>query len=95
MEANRRLAGLETSVLSVLSALQSQPQDFVERSEAFAGVMDDYGKEVQTTAWNQRFLDSLYFPRFQSRHNEAHSNTFTCMFHDTIAEGGTPRKFVY
>ncbi|KAK8001552.1 hypothetical protein PG991_013774 [Apiospora marii] len=86
METNRRLAGLEMNVVQILSALKSHPETFVEQSEILTATAGDYSAEVKSTDWNQRFIQSLYYPRFQSRHDAiptAHAKTFEWTLSDT------------
>lgn len=93
METNRRLAGLETNVLQVLSALKSHPEAFAEQSETLAAIIGDYSEEAEATAWNQRLIESLHHRKFRSRHDSispAHAETFGWILDDT--EGGEEKS---
>ncbi|KAK6849217.1 hypothetical protein PG995_013050 [Apiospora arundinis] len=97
METNRRLASLETNVRQVLNALGSEPRILYEQTEILANSVSNYHKEARVTAWNQRLIESLYYPRFQSRQDAittAHSTTFEWIMEDTPAEEEVPRKYV-
>ncbi|KAK7966477.1 uncharacterized protein PG986_000754 [Apiospora aurea] len=85
METNRRLASLEANILQLLDTLKSHPENFVEQSEIRATSLSSYSEEAKATAWYQRLVQSLYYPRFQSRHDAisiAHSKTFEWMLSD-------------
>lgn len=53
--------------------------------------------EGKTIASDQRFLRSLYFQRFMTRHDKietAHARTFEWMFRDSNSQDPEPRRFV-
>ncbi|KAK8135720.1 hypothetical protein PG984_003660 [Apiospora sp. TS-2023a] len=97
MEANRRLAGLEADILQVLDAIKSHPENLFEQAGILSARLIHYSEEAKSTAWNQRLIESLYYPRFQSRHDAisaAHASTFEWMLNDTKDLWKKPRRFV-
>ncbi|KAK8047371.1 hypothetical protein PG996_015435 [Apiospora saccharicola] len=97
METSRRLAALETNILQILSALKSHPETFAEQSETLTTTAGNYSTEVKSTNWNQRFIQSLYYPQFQSRNDAistAHAETFKWILTDTSAKQQTPSRFI-
>ncbi|KAK6833291.1 hypothetical protein PG987_007985 [Apiospora arundinis] len=99
MENNRRLEGLDWNVRQVLKAIEKRPGPGVlhEQSEMVATKVSAYREEARVTAWNQRLIESLYYPRFQSRHDaisEAHARTFEWVLSDTSADDEEPRRLV-
>ncbi|KAK8040902.1 hypothetical protein PG994_013909 [Apiospora phragmitis] len=87
----RRLESLEADVLQVLKSLQAYPEGFSEKSGALVTTVGDYSEEAKTTAWYQGLIESLHYPRFESRHDAistAHANTFKWILSDTDISGG-------
>lgn len=97
IEANRRLADLEANVLRILDTLNSHPESFSEQAGVLSTSLFQYSEEAKSTAWHQRLVESLYYPRFESRHDAisaAHESTFEWMLRDTDDPWKNPRRFV-
>ncbi|KAK8004101.1 transcription factor SEF1 [Apiospora arundinis] len=97
MENNRRLDGLDRNVRQVLEALQRRPEALYEQSDTLATKVSAYREEAKVTTWNQKLVESLYFPRFQLRHDSismAHATTYEWILSDTEPGEEEPRKLV-